>query len=211
MLAVSKCVFSAVDSIVSLRASALAFSMILALPSTGDTCREGLSGVVNSMITVTEKDLRVIAPRGQASGDDLMRVLPSLHVCLSSFEALLRASPKILRTEDAWEKLDLTASHLAKNYNLVYQCFYTDSNGRDTKSYLDVISKLICGFEVPPREVRRQTLTLSPDVVPVRVQEPVGSPKPPSKARVHWPSWLRISSFHDQAGSGSDLRLEHLV
>ena len=186
VLRVREYAFHAADIVISLRAAALAFSMILALPSTGDiyNLNEDLFEAVRSMVKATGRGLRATTFRNQPSGDDLMRILPSLHVYLSSLEALLRVSPTFL-TEVEWRELYFAVSRLATNYTHVHRCVYIDSNGRDTNAYADVISKLVRGLEVPPPQpgVRRQTLT--PDVLtPVTVQEPAGPPKPPSKARL---------------------------
>ncbi|KAM5532930.1 hypothetical protein V8D89_013396 [Ganoderma adspersum] len=212
VVTVSRYVFSAKDSIVAVRASALVFSMTLALLSPESSTSEDLSGVVRPIITTAERALLMTTPHNRVSGEHLMCVLPSLHVYLSSLEALLSMNPKFL-THDAWDKLMLTASCLAMDYELIHHCVYTDSNGRTTRAYLDSISRMVSGIDVPsPGGVRRQTLT--PDVV-ATIQEPMGSPKPsqppPPKARVHWPPWLNFSTFRDKTGSGEDLRLERLV
>ncbi|KAI1791720.1 hypothetical protein LXA43DRAFT_391294 [Ganoderma leucocontextum] len=102
VVTVSKHVFSAVETVVSLRSAALAFSMIPMSSSTGDDCSEDLFEVVRSMIMTSDTDLRrATASRDQASGDDLIRILPSLHVYLSSLEAPIRMSPQLGRVEEA--------------------------------------------------------------------------------------------------------------
>ncbi|KAM5532923.1 hypothetical protein V8D89_013389 [Ganoderma adspersum] len=141
-----------------------------------------------------------------------MCVLPSLHVYLSSLEALLSMSPKFL-TSDAWGKLEVIASYLTMEYERIHHCVYTDSNGRATRAYLDSIrSRMVSGIDVPsPGGVRRQTLT--PDVI-ATIQEPVDSPKPPTKARFHWPSWLswlNFGSVRGKAESGEGICLDNLA
>ena len=206
VVTVSRNISSAGDDIVVLHASALVFAMILALPSPEDSTSEDLSDVARSIITAVEP------PPNRVSGEYLMRVLPSLHVYLSSLEALLSMSPKFL-TDDAWKNLEATASCLATDYERIHHCVYTDSNGRTTRAYLDSISRMVSGIDVPsPLGVRRQTLT--PDVI-ATIQEPMASLKPmqppPSKTRVHWPSWLNFNPFHGKTESSEDLCLERLV
>ena len=213
VVTVSRYAYSAADDIVALRASALVFSMTLALLSPEGSPGEDLSRVVRSIITSSQVAMRRTTSRGQVSrGEHLMCVLPSLHVYLSSLEALLSMSPKFL-TDDAWKKLEATASCLATDYERIHHCVYTDSNGRTTPTYLDSISRMVSGIDVPsPLGVRRQTLT--PDVI-ATIEEPMASLKPtqppPSKTRVYWPSWLNFSAFHGKIESGEDLRLERLV
>nr|VWO98081.1 Zn(2)-C6 fungal-type domain-containing protein [Ganoderma boninense] len=106
-------------------------------------------------------------------------------------------------TEHAWEDLEATTFRLAKYYKRAHQCGYVDSNGRSTLAYLESISKSLRDLEAPPPPgSRRQTLI--PDAA-VIVQEPVASSKPLPKARIHWPSWLKLHSLHRKTESGDEL------
>ena len=205
MLRIREYTYCAVDVVVSLRAAALAFAMILALPSTDEIYNGDLFKVVRSIIKATGKDLCAMILPERDPGDELLRILPSLHVYLSSLEALLRVSPTIL-PKGEWEALRLPVQQLAIIYNSLHQYVYIDSNGRNTDAYIDVISRLIRGQEVlPPPAIRRQTLT--PDVLtPMTVQEPADSPKPPAKAKLRWPSRLRLGFYHSE-----DIPLRHAV
>ena len=206
VVTVSRNISSAGDDIVVLHASALVFAMILALPSPEDSTSEDLSDVARSIITAVEP------PPNRVSGEYLMRVLPSLHVYLSSLEALLSMSPKFL-TDDAWKNLESIASDLAADYQRIHHCVYTDSKGRTTRAYLDSIStgRKVSGIDVPSHGgvQRRQTLTHI-----ATVGGPVDSPQPPLKAKFYWPSWpswLNFGSICGKAESGEDIPLHHVA